>query len=218
MRISPPFTLQWRNGGCEQNDISALIHENYARVYQASLTRCMPWLLGLYNASNQLTGACGVQPASQGTLYLEKYLDTPVETTLSKRLGTPVSRDTIVEIGNFTARDGASVRIMYAGLCLLMTHYHFSWVVFTGTKKIRNTFYRLNLNPVTLIPADPSRLGNAALAWGSYYQHDPQIMAGELAGGYSALSQSSLLLALFNSLPVAPWSAGSGERYVSEGA
>lgn len=148
MRILPPCTLQWRNGGCEQNDISALIHENYARVYQASLTRCMPWLLGLYNASNELTGACGVQPASQGKLYLEKYLDTPVETMLSQRLGMPVSRDTIVEIGNFAARDGASVRIMYAGLCLLMTHYHFSWVVFIRRSLYADMTFRVKPKPL----------------------------------------------------------------------
>lgn len=58
--------------------------------------------------------------------------------------------------------------------------------MFTGTKKIRNTFYRLNLHPIQLISADPGRLGDAALEWGEYYQHDPQIMAGELTGGYTA--------------------------------
>lgn len=84
----------------------------------------------------------------------EQYLDTPIETTLSSRLELPVPREAIVEIGNFGARDGASARIMYAALCLLLNQYHYGWIVFTGTKKIRNTFYRLNLHPIQLMSAD----------------------------------------------------------------
>lgn len=216
MRIMSPYILKWLHGGCEQNDISTLIRENYRQVYRASLSRCMPWLLGMYDACGVLKAACGVQMAAHGALYLEQYLDAPVEMTLSSRLAQPVSRDTIVEIGNFAACDGASARIMYAALCQLLHQYHFSWIVFTGTKKIRNTFYRLNLHPILLMPADPSRLGNAALEWGEYYQHDPLLMAGELAGGHTALSQESLLLTLFSVLPEAPWTDISGERHVSE--
>lgn len=216
MRILSPYTLKWRHGEHEQNDISMLIRENYYQAYHASLPRCMPWLLGMYDANGYLQAACGVQMASQGSLYLEQYLDAPVETTLSLQLALPVSRNAIVEIGNFAARDGASARIMYAALCQLLNQYHYSWIVFTGTKKIRNTFYRLNLHPILLMPADPTRLGNAALEWGDYYQHDPQIMAGELAGGHTALSQGSLLLTLFTVLPEAPWADMSGEHHVSE--
>ena len=215
MRIISPYTLKWLHGGSEHNDISALIRENYHQVYHASLSRCMPWLLGMYDANGELKAACGVQVASHGTLYLEQYLDTPIETTLSSRLELPVPREAIVEIGNFGARDGASARIMYAALCLLLNQYHYGWIVFTGTKKIRNTFYRLNLHPIQLMSADPGRLGDAALEWGEYYQHDPQIMAGELTGGYTALSQNTMLLALFTPLPDAPWADLSGGRHVS---
>lgn len=95
----------------------------------------MPWLLGMFDANGELKAACGVQPASMGKIYLEHYLDVPVEVVLSARLSHPVSRDSIVEIGNFAASDGASARIMYAALCLLLNQYCYSWIVFTGTKK-----------------------------------------------------------------------------------
>ena len=215
MRIMPPYTLKWLHGEHEQNDISALIRENYQQVYQASISRCMPWLIGLYDANGELKAASGVHIASQGSLYLEKYLDSPIEVTLSSRLSQSVSRAAIVEIGNFAARDGASARIMFAALCQVLTEYQFSWIVFTGTKKIRNTFHRLNLNPILIMPANPARLGNDAHEWGKYYQYDPQIMAGELAGGHSALTQGSLLIKLINTLPEAPWTNLSGEHHVS---
>lgn len=218
MRILSPYTLQWFPGEYEQNGISAFIRESYSHAYHAALPRCMPWLLGLYDANGELKAACGVQPALMGRIYLEQYLDMPVEAVLSARLPHPVSRDLIVEIGNFAARDGASARIMYAALCLLLNQYRYSWIVFTGTKKIRNTFFRLNLQPIMLMHADPSRLGEAAREWGEYYQHDPQIMAGELLGGQSTLSQTSLLLGMFAALPAAPWTTSSGEFYVSEHA
>lgn len=81
--------------------------------------------MGLYDANGELQAASGVQIASHGALYLENYLDNPIETLLTARLMQPVSRNTIVEIGNFAARDGASARIMFAALCQVLTHYHF---------------------------------------------------------------------------------------------
>ncbi|MGK3142234.1 thermostable hemolysin [Pantoea sp. C2G6] len=218
MRILSPYLLRWFPGEYQQNNVSAFIRESYSQFYHASLSHCMPWLLGLYDANGELKAACGVQPASMGKIYLEHYLDVPVEALLSAHLPHPVSRDAVVEIGNFAASDGASARIMYAALCLLLNHYCYSWIVFTGTKKIRNTFFRLNLQPITLMPADPSRLGAEAREWGDYYQHDPQIMAGELTGGQSTLSQTSLLLGMFTELPLAPWVVPCGESYVSEHA
>lgn len=143
MRIMPPYTLKWLHGEHEQNDISALIRENYQQVYQASISRCMPWLIGLYDANGELKAASGVHIASQGSLYLEKYLDSPIEVTLSSRLSQSVSRAAIVEIGNFAARDGASARIMFAALCQVLTEYQFSWIVFTGTKKFAIPFIDL---------------------------------------------------------------------------
>ncbi|MBE5201126.1 thermostable hemolysin [Pectobacterium quasiaquaticum] len=215
MRIMSPYTLKWLHGGYEQNDISASIRDSYHQIYNASLSHCMPWLLGMYDAGGELRAACGVQTASQGVFYLEQYLDAPVETVLSSRLNLSVSREGIVEVGNFSASDGASARVMYAALCLLLNQYHYSWIVFTGTKKIRNIFHRLNLQPTLLTPASAERLGDAAQEWGEYYLHDPQVMAGELVGGKTTLSQTSILLSLFTALPDAPWIATTGEPYVS---
>ncbi|WP_226051404.1 thermostable hemolysin [Dickeya chrysanthemi] len=218
MRITSPYSLEWTRGGSEVSDISALIRSSYHQIYHATLSRCMPWLLGMYDANGELKAACGIQPASHGPLYLEHYLDNPVEAELSSRFAAPVSRTAIVEVGNFAAQDGASARVMYAAVCQLLNQYRFSWIVFTGTKKIRNIFYRLNLQPLLLTSARPEQLGAAALEWGDYYQHDPQVMAGELIGGHTTLSHTSLLLSLFTASPDAPWITSSGEPYVSEHA
>lgn len=214
MRVISPYTFKWVRGENERNDISALIRESYFQFYNARLSSCMTWLLGMYDAEGKLNAACGIQLASQGALYLEQYTLTPIEIALAAHVASPIARSDIVEVGNFAARDGASARIMYAAICQLLYQYHYSWIVFTGTKKIRNTFYRLNLAPILLMPARLERLGNAAHQWGNYYQHDPQVMAGELVGGHNTLSHNSTLLSLFTTLPDAPWMISSGESYV----
>lgn len=215
MRIMSPYTLKWFPGGDEINAVSVLIRENYYQNHHARLSHCMPWLLGMYDGRGALKAACGIQSAGQGPLFLEHYLDQPIEALLASRITTSVARESIVEVGNFTAADGASARVMFAAVCQLLYQYHFAWIAFTGTRKIRNTFHRLHLQPIHLAAARPEKLADAAREWGDYYQHDPQVMAGELPGGHATLSHSSLLLSLFTPLPAPPWADAGGEDYVS---
>jgi hypothetical protein len=215
MKITTPYTLKWLQGGSDINAASTLIRRNYNEIYHATLPFCMPWLLCLYDNTDELKAACGVQLAGLKKLFLEHYLNEPIERILSSRINHPVQRTDIIEIGNFAACDGASTRIMYGALCHLLNHYHYSWIVFTGTKKIRNTFSRLNLSPIPLAPADPERIDGCVQTWGEYYRHDPIVMAGELSGGQLTLSRTTRLLNLFPLLPDAPWINQAGDSYVS---
>jgi hypothetical protein len=59
----------------------------------------------------------------------------------------------------------------------------FTWVVFTGADTVMNVFRYLGLTPRALCPADPLLLGDARHEWGSYYAHDPYVMAGRIEDG-----------------------------------
>ena len=205
MNIHSPYSLTWCDGGQANNDTTHFVREKYRETYNAQLTECMPWLLSQRDGQGELKAACGIRLAASGPLYLEQYLDNPVEVLMSQHFPDAVARSAIVEVGNFAADDGASARVMYAAICLLLNHYHFTHIVFTGTHKIRNIFSRLRLNPVLLTDAHPERLRDGNNRWGSYYQYQPQVMVGELAGGQSTLSQNSLLFSLFDVLPDSPW-------------
>lgn len=213
MRITSPCLLAWNNGGVEINSTTLFIRDHYKQSFGANLKICMPWLLSLHDAQGQLRAACGIMPAVSGPLFLEKYLDQPVEVLMQSYFPAGVSRNSLVEIGNFAASDGAAARVMYAAVCWLLAHYHYTYIVFTGTKKIRNIFTRLNLNPVLLAEADGKRLGADAELWGSYYQYHPQIMAGELSGGMAELRNNTLLFSLFNQLPAEPWTTVPGVQH-----
>jgi hypothetical protein len=53
--------------------------------------------------------------------------------------------------------------------------------VFTATRELRNALRRLQLTPLHLAAAVPTRLADAGAAWGSYYAHDPAVMGGRIA-------------------------------------
>jgi hypothetical protein len=56
-------------------------------------------------------------------------------------------------------------------------------VAFTGTPSLLNSFHRLGLAPCPIAPADPACVGTELADWGSYYEHRPQVMAGEILAG-----------------------------------
>ncbi|MGL4917427.1 MAG: thermostable hemolysin, partial [Aeromonas allosaccharophila] len=76
------------------------------------------------------------------------------------------------------------------------------YVVFTGTAKLRNSFARLQLNPVELATAQAHQVGADADAWGEYYRCQPKVVVGDINQGREVLAQSSLLLNLLAPMPV----------------
>ncbi|KEA51023.1 hypothetical protein DT73_19640 [Mangrovibacter sp. MFB070] len=200
-----PWQLTWSSSRTDEAQLRQFIQLAYHREFGAQIPSFLPWLLGIYDKQGQLCAACGVQPAQDSVLFLEQYLDEPVETRLSTLSAQPISRNGIIEIGNFAASNGAAARVMFAGVCLLLSAWGFSHIAFTGTHKIRNIFSRLRMQPVALGQALASRLTQPDTNWGSYYQNKPMVMAGELAHGMDVLRHQSMLLTLFRELPPAPW-------------
>ena len=181
------------------------ISERYLATYGATLSQFMPRLFALNStidpAQHMLIGALGVRPATQ-TLFLERYLDHPIETMIGKTLGTSVNRHQIVEVGHFAGApasigakgraDAGTARAMITLLTSALFHEGFRWVVFTGTVGLRNAFSRLKLNPIDLGPADPTRLAENELhQWGSYYEGMPRVQFGNITEGFAALRYAS---------------------------
>ena len=71
------------------------------------------------------------------------------------------------------------------GLCL--TALGCRWVVSTATVELRVLFDRIGLRTVVLGPANAAALGRDATCWGTYDEHAPAVIAGELAPSLAAL-------------------------------
>ncbi len=159
--------------------VEALISTVYRRRYDAHPPDFAPILVSL-SSSHGPVAAAGYRPAAQGPLFLERYLDRPIEQLLpATRRGT-TSRAAIVEVGHLAAtRVGEGRRLVYC-LGQHLVDQGYAWVVSTVTRELRNLFLRLGVTPLALGMADPRALGNERFRWGSYYDHEPVILAGHL--------------------------------------
>jgi len=159
--------------------VEAMISAVYRRRYDALPPDFAPMLVSLSNPHGPVAAA-GYRPAAQGPLFLERYLDRPVEHLLSTTRSVMASRAAIVEVGHLAStRAGDGRRLVYClGQHLLDEGY--AWVVSTVTRELRKMFLRLGITPLALGIADPRALGDEQLRWGRYYEHEPVILAGYL--------------------------------------
>lgn len=136
--------------------------------------------LMLLECDERIVAAAGWRGAGEERLFLETYLDQPVEQEVGRLAGHPVERECIVEVGNLASDyPGGSVEVIL-NLAAHLDGLGYEWVVFTATSELIRIFTRLGLPPLALAPADPSRLGERAADWGSYYASGPVVVAGRI--------------------------------------
>jgi hypothetical protein len=161
--------------------LERFIAARFKRAYGASIDQFRPHLLGLRDERGEWVAAVGYAGAGSGRLFLEQYLDEPVEQALGRALERPVARERIVEVGNFAAVRAGVARRLIPALAGRLRELGFELAVFTATRELRNAFLRLRLWPCMLAAAEPARLGGGAASWGSYYAHRPFVMGGRIA-------------------------------------
>ena len=165
------------------------IARGYLRSHRACVRTFLPQLLALTDAAGDLHGAVGCRRAGDESLFLERYLDAPVEEVLSSRTGIAVERAEVVELGNFACRTSAVARRFMSLLPRFLLAQGASWIVFTGTRAVRGLVAESGARLLELAAARPDRVAGTPDEWGRYYDTDPRVMAGylPLARGYRAL-------------------------------
>jgi hypothetical protein len=166
------------------------IAARFGRAYGARVTHFLPQLLGVRDGLGRWQAAAGYATAEGGRLFLEHYLQSPVEQALAAKLGRPLARHGIVEVGNLAAVSAGMARLLIPQLARHLHRLGYRWVVFTATRALRNSFLRLGLRPLPIAPADPARLPDGGASWGAYYEQDPMVMAGKIALGLAAGSRA----------------------------
>jgi hypothetical protein len=174
--------------GIVEDFIAAEFREHFG----ADIRSFMPTLVGLHDTTGRLKAAVGYRAAAREPLFLETYTNGPIERVLQRQSGIDVPRSAIVEVGSLACTGGRAAMEMVAALGPALIEDGFSWVVFTGADTVRNVFRRLRLKPIALCIANKTLLGDARREWGSYYEHNPVMMAGRLADGVGALEAAAL--------------------------
>lgn len=170
-------------------DAETFVRDAFGRAYGAHIEHFMPTLMSLRNDSGTLLAVLGLRRADDQPLFLEQYLDRPVEQALSAAISKPVDRDGLLEVGNFAVGAIGGGRWLITALTAYMASAGHTWAVFTCGPELRNAFYRLGIELVDIAPADPALLAPGEHArWGRYYDQKPRVMAACVAQGYPVLS------------------------------
>ena len=167
-------------------EIEAFIGERFTAVHDAHITHFMTQLIALTDADGVIKSAIGVRDASNTRLFLEHYLEVPIETAIATQANKPqqqMVRKQIVEVGNLASTDRSASRRLFEFLALHLIQNGYQWIVFTGCTSLRHVFKRMRLELISLGNADQERLPKKMGSWGRYYNNNPQVMAGLLSGG-----------------------------------
>lgn len=162
-----------------RGEAEAFVRDVYERRFGAIVPAFAPNLM-LLEAGDRVVAVAGWRPAAGEGLFLEHYLDAPIERAVSRLAGHVVDRARIVEVGHLAAgKPGASLHVI-ATLADHLLRLGYEWVVFTATRELVGIFARLGLPLPVVARADPARLGEAASTWGSYYDAGPIVVAGRI--------------------------------------
>ena len=169
--------------------IRSLIHARYAAAHDARPAADYPAYLSI-GTPDAPHAVLGFRTAGNDALFLERYLDRPVELLLGERLGRPVPRSRVVEIGDHASqRSTATIALWREAAAALTGQADVAVAVLTAP--LRAMFARLALPLIVLAPAPVEAIGDAALAWGRYYDSDPMVCAGEVIACRKALAAST---------------------------
>jgi hypothetical protein len=176
-------------GDAGRAEVERFIAAVYRERHRADLRHFAPTLVSLRDETGELVAAAGYRSADQTPLFLERYLGVPVETRLTDTAGVMPARSCIAEVGHLAASRAGEGRRLVLLLGPHLATRGFQWVVSTLTEELRHLFLRLGIAPLALGVADPAALGDEAASWGSYYDHRPVVLAGQIDLALKALAR-----------------------------
>ena len=172
-----------------REEIEEFIRRVYASRYGARIPQFAPVLVSLRDPSGELVAAAGYRAAATAPLFLERYLDGPIEQVLGRHLDVPAPRKDIVEVGHLAGTRAGEGRRLIHYLGAHLAAHGYQWVVGTLTRELRHLFLRIGIEPLELGRADPRSLGEQAMLWGSYYDHGPAVLAGHIPQAMNDLAR-----------------------------
>ncbi len=182
----------WSAGQEGRGEVEQFIAEAFSHHYDARIASFMPELVTL-KRSGRIEAASGYRAAVDGPLFLEQYLNYPIEVCVSDVAGRDVSRLGIIEVGQMAANQPGAGTSLMLRLARFLASEGNDWMAFTATAELRDIIIRLGVPLITLAEADPARLGTGAAVWGRYYAHRPLVVCASLETAARRLAQAAKL-------------------------
>ncbi|HET9694542.1 MAG TPA: thermostable hemolysin [Steroidobacteraceae bacterium] len=171
-------------GDAARVELERYVRAAFQARHGAVVRSFMPTLLAFRDRSGVLRGVAGVRGAHEERLYLEQYLDRPVEQALAVALASQgigrVARHEIAEVGNLAGASCRAAVRMVAHVPAWLMSQRYAWIVFTATSALRQILAGFGAPLVELARADGGSVAAASDEWGRYYETDPRVYAGRL--------------------------------------
>ncbi|BES69319.1 hypothetical protein RE428_03370 [Marinobacter nanhaiticus D15-8W] len=180
-----------RPGSAIQEAVVRFIQSRFLEAYGARPSLRVPQLLALLNRQDNVSAAVGVRDARVERLFLEDYLENPIEEALPD--DASIDRAGVFEIAHLAGVEPGISRFLFPMLTVWLTEHRARWIAFTGTAQLRNSFDRLGIETHVVGPAKAERLPDRGIGWGRYYEHGPMVMVANVPSGYAALTRVGLL-------------------------
>jgi hypothetical protein len=168
--------------------VRSLIHDCYTTVHDARPAADYPTYLSV-GAPEAPLAVLGFRGAAAGPIFLERYLDQTIEHVLTQKLGRPVSRNRIIELGDHASRRPTATVALWCEAAAAL-HGQAEIAVAVLTRPLRQMFERLGFDLMALGPARMEALGSEGMQWGRYYDADPVVCAGDIAACRSVLEKA----------------------------
>lgn len=187
----PTFGLH-SSWSSERGQVEKYVFDQFLANHGASVREFMPMLFTTA-CHGDYTAAVGIRPALGHDLFLEQYLAETAEKAIGGLTGECVEREHIVEIGSLVATHGGASQLVYLIMAAVLQRAGFEWLVITATPQVQKAINRLGFELYPLAYADPSILDTDSLSdWGSYYECQPRIIAGNLSEAMTVLASRKI--------------------------
>ena len=181
----------------DRKEVEQFTHDIYALRYKADISQFLPHMVAMrHSESKQLVASAGFQTTHSDTdnktLFLEQYLDFPIEKAASAVGRRRFQRSDFVEVGNLAGAITGAGHLITLTLAEYLTKQGYDWIAFTLTRNMVRAFESLKLQPISLVGASEERVSDDRTTWGSYFNTRPEVMIGDMQSAYQKMKRMGL--------------------------
>ncbi len=177
------------------------IYRSFKKKYSANVKYSFPYVLTL-NYKKRICAAAGIRLAESGPLFLERYLQYPVEQETGMCFKTAVRRESIVELSNIISVWRGNNKLLLMLLIDLLHKVNREWLLLLSNREVEDALKKINFTTIRLSDISAKILNGEKEQWGSYFNDNSRIILCHVPSTLIILRQKALMkfpLTLFSS-------------------
>lgn len=189
----PMPTFRWHEENApDRIQVESYITDKFRKEYEADVSTFAPLLLSM-QCKKDLNAAIGLRPAEESSLFIEQYLDAPIEKSIQVAEGDAVKREEIIELSNLVATRRGSSQLLFIIVGSVLYEAGYRWLVFNATDKVERITRKFPFPMQVICAADSKCLGEHAQEWGRYYETNPRVIVGDIRVAHKKAMNNRLL-------------------------